>query len=209
MRWALLFVLMAGSAAAQERRTIEVGQTTCIEVRRAVKSSTVRVEPPEVAQARFDTNLNRLCIDGRHHGEARVTFSGTYRRIVVGSELREEALPFEHSAAVRVLPPSPDVREIPRTYALERGQARRAQLSVFLGPEFSRTAHEDDRWRAVNVEVDRPGIANVRTTVDRHGRLMLEVTGDGGGNVRVKLTGERRVHGDWQQVVRVLNVVVS
>ncbi|QSQ22807.1 hypothetical protein JY651_48250 [Pyxidicoccus parkwayensis] len=85
----------------------------------------------------------------------------------------------------------------------------REQLSVFLGPEFYRTAHEDDPWRAANVEVDRPGIANVRTTVDRHGRLMLEVTGDDGGNVRVKLTGERRVHGDWQQVVRMLNVAVS
>lgn len=209
MRWALLFVLMAGAAAAQERRTIEVGQTTCIRVRRAVERSTVRVEPPEVAQARFDNNLNRLCIDGRRHGEARVTFSGTYRRIVVGGELREEGRPFEHSAAVRVLPPGADVREIPRTYALERGQVRRAQLSVFLGPEFSRTAHQGERWRAVNVEVEEPGIANVRTTVDRHGRLMLEVTGNGSGHVRVELTGERRVRGDWQRVVRVLNVVVS
>lgn len=208
-RFALLFTWVAASAFAQPRQ-VAVGRVECVAPKKQVKRYQVSV-PDGAANVRawFDTGQNRLCFEGLQPGDARVVMTGTFRKIIVGSALREEEQPFSHGVSVRVLGLRAEVNEIPVAYALVTGQVRRAQLSVFLGAAFSTEAERGLKWR--HVEVASSGeAALVRVTADRvTGRQMLEVRGAQPGRVVLTLRGERAVNGAWQRVERTLKVEVA
>jgi hypothetical protein len=164
----------------------------------------------EHVRAYWDGNQNRFCFQGMSAGEARVTITGTFRKLIVGSALREEEVPFTHNVEVVVHPLRADARAIPVNYEIRAGQVRRAQLSVYLGPAFSRDRERNRRFRNVAVRSANPALADVRVTIDdRTGVLKLEIVGKQPGRVRLTLEGDQAVNRDWQHVVRTLDVEVK
>jgi hypothetical protein len=203
-----IVLAMAPAARGQDRTlTVEVGKTKCVGMRRTVDQHRVAATPPGVARGRFDADANRLCVDGERRGKATVTFSGTARRIVVESDLREDPRPFKHTIDVEVLPPPADMRTIPTLIEVEPGKPRRIQVGRFMPPTFGRSNEEYNKWRRLDVAVNGPGIVKVRTLRER-GRVFLEFAAVNAGRAEVRLTGEQRIRRDWQEVVRVIDVRV-
>lgn len=204
---ALMALLLAGSALADTE--VVVGRVECVTPRKQVKRATVTVaEGGDKVRAWFDGNQNRFCVEGLAPGAARVVASGTFRRIIVGSALREEEQPFTHAIAVVVHGLRPDVERIPVRYQVRPGEVRRSRLSVFLGAAFSRERDQNRRWRNVTVASSRPDDVEVAVSVDRNGVLKLGIGGKQLGRALLTFEGDRAVNGSWQHVVRTMEVEV-
>jgi hypothetical protein len=205
---AIAWSVLAGTAFADERElTVAGDETRCIRIRKAVDRHDVNSEPQDVVKARFDTNLNRLCVEGRQRGNATVRFSGSYRRIEVGRDLRENSRSFEETVQVRVLPPRADVKRASDVYEFDPGKSRRFQLGIFMTPEFSRRDDEKEKWRGVRILEKDPGIVEAKRINDGQ-RVFLQVSGLSRGETTLRLIGQRKVRNDWQDVVRDVRVRV-
>lgn len=205
---AIVWSALAGAAFADERElTVAVDETRCVRIRKAVDRHDVNAEPQDVVKARFDTNLNRLCVEGKQRGSATVQFSGSYRRIEVGRDLRENSRNFAETVQVRVLPPRPDVKRVSDLYEFDPGKSRRFQLGIFMTPEFSRRDDEKEKWRSVRILEKDSGIVEVKRINDGK-RVLLQIGGLSRGETTLRLIGQRKLRNDWQDVVRDVRVRV-
>jgi hypothetical protein len=200
-----IFAATPPTALARDPLELEAGKSRCIRLKRQVERHDVSPEHPSIAEGRLDEDKNRFCITGLMRGRTTVTFSGEYRRIVVGRDLREDPAPFRERIEVVVRAPKPDIKTISSDYVISRNARRTTRLSVFLGSGFGRRDDEGDKWRNFNVQVNPPNIVRTRLVGDP---MMIEITGVNSGRARIELSGERRVYNDWQKVLRVLEARV-
>jgi hypothetical protein len=200
-----IFAATPHTALAREPLELEAGKSRCIRLKRQVERHDISAEHPSIAGGRLDEDKNRFCITGLRRGATTVTFMGTYRRIIVGRELREDPASFRQNIEVVVRPPEPDVKTISSDYVVSRGKQRTTRLSVFLGSHFARRDEDGAKWRNLNVHVTPPNIVSTRIIGDR---MMIEIAGVNPGRARIELSGERRVYNDWQKVLRVLEARV-
>ncbi len=206
---ALAWSALAGAAIAADRSmTVGVDQTKCINVRKAIDRHDVDVDEEGIVAARFDTNSNRLCVEGKKRGSATVEFSGTYRRLEAGRDLRETPRSFAHTVEVRVLPPPADVERVADRYDVKPGQSRRFQLGIFMTPPFSRRNEDRITWRLDRILLSTPDVVKVRR-INEGPRVFLELSGVNKGEATVRLVGERKLRNDWQDVVRDVRVRVQ
>ncbi len=205
---ACVFILSEGAVAQAPRTaTVEVGKETSFGMRREVNGRSTQVSASDLAIARgwWDGNLNKLRIEGLSPGRTQITFTGTYREIIVGGVLRERAVPFRDVVDVTVLARTVPVDSRAITIQVTGNKHRDYSIHVLLGPQFRNKNEEGLRWRNVSFTGGNGAIA--RGLYDDN-QLKLRITGVKGGTTQMTLTGERFVERTWQRVVRDLSVKV-
>lgn len=189
--------------------TVEIGKPKLIRTLKDVDASSVRVvvEFPSFARAGFDENLNRFRIEGLSEGTTRITFSGTYRRLVVGGRITQQAVPFRETVVVQVLPAleRADVRTLqPRPVSVNDHQD--TKLEYFMGPAFAKKNEEGVRWRNVRVY---GGISSIAKGFYDNNQMMVRIYGFSNGKTIFVLRGERFINRAWQPVIRNLEITVG
>jgi hypothetical protein len=204
----LIAVLSAADMTlADETVRVEAGTTTSRKSLKQVdRYDPIKVAHPSIARAWF--RENRLYIQGLRPGSTTVTFKGVYRRIIVGSEIREAPKPFFHEIRVEVLAASTDARPAIRNYLVEPGRSKTTKVEYFLGPAFGRAGGKGTEWSAGNPQPSNSPIASASLEYDSKGLPMIRITGRSPGRVTILLSGERRLHNTWQRVTRSIEVVV-
>ncbi len=102
----LMTSLMAASAHAEgrvHRFNLTQGKTRSATPDYQLKTWHVTVNG-EAVEAWYDSENSRFHVKGVKPGRAVVTFTGTYRKIIVGKELREVQVPFRDTIYVTVVP---------------------------------------------------------------------------------------------------------
>lgn len=134
-----LFIFSEGAVAQAPRTaTVEVGKETSFRMRREVngRSTQISASNPAIARGWWDGNLNRLRIEGLRPGRTQITFTGTYREIIVGDVLRERAVPFSDVVNVTVLTRTVPVDSSAITIQVTGNKHRDYSIHVLLGPQF-------------------------------------------------------------------------
>lgn len=201
----------AQTASAQQpsELSVEVGQIKSKSLKRQVypNSINIAVNSPAIARARFDASTNQFRFEGLSTGATRITITGTYRELVVGSVIQENAIKFRFEVDVTVLPGfRPDD---PGTIRIQvsRGRNRDYQIQYFLGQDFANPSEEGVKWRNVRLTDGDNRIATGEL-FDRN-RMRLRVSGIATGKTTLTLQGERINRRVWQTISRTLEITVG
>lgn len=214
--WSIIFLSalifgMAQAVLAQQPSVIslEVGEIKSKTPKKQVNPESVNilVNRPTIATARFDGNANRFRFEGLSAGVARITITGTYRQLIVGGVIQENAIRFRLLVDVTVLPGfrPDDTRKI--EIQVSSGANRVYQIQNLMGQSFANASEENVNWRGVNLTGDNNGIATGEL-FDRN-PIKLRVSGVATGKTTLTLQGERINRRVWQKVIRILEITVG
>ena len=204
-------LILSGAAMTQAqdlRLEVEVGKSSFYSFQKQVDryEQPIAVSPRSIARASF--RENRLYVEGLAPGVAKITFKGTYRRLIVGTEIRENPKPFSYEIQVVVSGAQADVQPTIRNYLVSQRSSRTTQLDHFLSSPFGEMS------RAAEWSVDPPrssngNVASAQWVKNSRGNLAVQITGINAGRTTILLSGQRRINNSWQRVTRSIEVVVA
>jgi hypothetical protein len=195
-------------AQSPQEVSVEVGRIKSNRLRRQVNADSINitVNRPIVARAWFDEDSGRFRIEGLSVGTARIVFTGTYRKIIVGGTLEERAVPFRHVIDVTVLPRFIEADSRALRLQVSRGSNKTYKIEYLLGPQFARRSEEGVRWRNVRL-ID--GNASIAEGLYDNSLLKFRLMGINNGRTTLILKGERLNNRVWQTVIRRLEITVG
>ena len=194
------------TVAQTSQVTVEVNETKMIfkPSRQVKRYDEIVADEDQVVSATREPDNEAVKIKGLKEGRSKVTFSGVYRRVVVGNRVREEEIPFSGSVLVVVRPARPLIRPAIKNYFVEPHDNKRTDIEYFLGAQFARQGE----WRGVTATLQPFNSSVARVQLDLSGSPKITITGEDAGRVTILLSGEQRLQNSWQKVSRSIEIYV-